>query len=381
MMNRPQTPPVNFLLVDDREENLLALEALLRRDGLRILKARSGDEALELLLTHDVALALLDVQMPDMDGFALAEFMRGVERSRHIPIIFITAAAQEQHREFRGYDAGAVDFLVKPINAKILWHKTETFFQLHRQRQQLAETLRLNEMFVAAVGHELRNPLNAMMMATELIRLTAKDAAVRRPLEILQTSGRRMSRMILDLFDLSRARLGSGIPIERQPIDALPIVHKVIAEFEAASPERPIRLVHDGEVSGSWDAGRLAQILSNLIGNAIRHGAADVPVTVRIQGAPDHATIEVQNGGVIDAEVLPYLFDPFQSHKDRATRSEGLGLGLYIVHQLLLAHGGTIEVSSTAAAGTTFRIQLPREPVAATAPPEPAQSQSLSGEC
>ena len=371
MMNRPQTPPVNFLLVDDREENLLALEALLRRDGLRILKARSGDEALELLLTHDVALALLDVQMPDMDGFALAEFMRGVERSRHIPIIFITAAEQEQHREFRGYDAGAVDFLVKPINAKILWHKTETFFQLHRQRQQLAETLRLNEMFVAAVGHELRNPLSAMMMATELIRLTAKEAAVRRPLEILQTSGRRMSRMILDLFDLSRARLGSGIPIDRQPVDALPIIRKVIAEFEAASPERPIHLVHDGEVTGSWDAGRLAQILSNLIGNAIRHGAADTPVTVRVHGAEEHATIEVQNGGTIDAEVLPYLFDPFQSHKDRAARSEGLGLGLYIVHQLLLAHGGTIEVSSTEAAGTAFRIQLPREPAPAAAISEP----------
>ncbi|HRI51548.1 MAG TPA: hybrid sensor histidine kinase/response regulator [Pseudomonadota bacterium] len=371
MMNRPQTPPVNFLLVDDREENLLALEALLRRDGLRILKARSGDEALELLLTHDVALALLDVQMPDMDGFALAEFMRGVERSRHIPIIFITAAPQEQHREFRGYDAGAVDFLVKPINSQILWHKTETFFQLHRQRQQLAETLRLNEMFVAAVGHELRNPLNAMMMATELIRLTAKEAAVRRPLEILQTSGRRMSRMILDLFDLSRARLGSGIPIERQPVDALPIIRKVIAEFEAASPERSIHLVHDGAVTGSWDAGRLAQILSNLIGNAIRHGAAHAPVTVRVQGAEEHATIEVHNGGTIDAEVLPYLFDPFQSHKDRAARSEGLGLGLYIVHQLLLAHGGAIEVSSTESAGTAFRIQLPREPAPATTSSEP----------
>lgn len=369
MMNRPQTPPVNFLLVDDREENLLALSALLRRDGLQILKARSGDEALELLLTHDIALALLDVQMPDMDGFALAEFMRGVERSRHIPIIFITAAPQEQHREFRGYDAGAVDFLVKPINAKILWHKTEAFFQLHRQRQQLAETLRLNEMFVAAVGHELRNPLSAMMMATELIRLAAKEAAVRRPLEILQASGRRMSRMILDLFDLSRARLGSGIPIERQPVDALPLVHKVIAEFEAASPDRPIRLVHDGEVTGSWDAGRLAQILSNLIGNALRHGAAEAPVTVRVHGAPGHAAIEVHNGGTIDAEVLPYLFDPFQSRKDRAARSEGLGLGLYIVHQLLLAHGGTIEVSSTEAAGTTFRIQLPRDPTPADLPP------------
>src|SRR4051812_19602618 len=112
--------PVKFLIVDDIEENLVALEALLRREGLEILRARSGDEALELLLVHDVALALLDVQMPDMDGFALAELMRGAQRTRHVPIIFVTAAPQEQHREFRGYDAGAVDFLFKPIDPRIL---------------------------------------------------------------------------------------------------------------------------------------------------------------------------------------------------------------------------------------------------------------------
>src|ERR1700691_4538598 len=107
--------PVQLLLVDDLDENLLALEGLLRHEGLGLLKARSGEEALELLLVHDVALALLDVQMPEMDGFALAEFMRGSARSRHVPIIFVTAGLQEQHREFRGYDAGAVDFLFKPI--------------------------------------------------------------------------------------------------------------------------------------------------------------------------------------------------------------------------------------------------------------------------
>lgn len=359
-MNRAPTPPVNFLLVDDREENLLALEALLRRDGLQILKARSGDEALELLLIHEVALALLDVQMPDMDGFALAELMRGAERSRHIPIIFVTAAPQEQHREFRGYDAGAVDFLVKPINPRILWHKTETFFQLHRQRQQLAETLRLNEMFVAAVGHELRNPLNAMMMATELIRMQSKDPVLRRPVELLQTSGRRMSRIILDLFDLSRARLGSGIPIDRQAVDALPIVRKVIAEYEAASPDRPILLQHEGELTGCWDGGRVAQIVANLLGNALRHGDPAVPVTIRIAGDEETIAIAVHNGGTIAAEVLPCLFDPFRSHHSQTARPEGLGLGLYIVHQLLLAHGGSIAVSSTAAEGTTFRVMLPR---------------------
>src|SRR5580692_9243995 len=130
---------VHFLLVDDLEENLLSLEALLRRDGLTLLKARSGDEALELLLQHDVALALVDVQMPGLDGFELAELMRGNERTRRIPIIFLTAGNADRQRRFRGYEAGAVDFIQKPIEPDILRSKAQVFFELYRQRQQLAE--------------------------------------------------------------------------------------------------------------------------------------------------------------------------------------------------------------------------------------------------
>ena len=129
--------PVNFLIVDDLEENLLSLEALLQRDGLTFLKARSGDEALEILLRHDVALALLDVQMPGMDGFQLAEFMRGNERARHIPIIFLTAGTADNRRRFRGYEAGAVDFIQKPIEPDILRSKADVFYDLHQQRRQI----------------------------------------------------------------------------------------------------------------------------------------------------------------------------------------------------------------------------------------------------
>ena len=129
--------PVNFLIVDDLEENLLALEALLQRDGLGFLRARSGEEALEILLRNDVALALLDVQMPGMDGFQLAEFMRGNERARHIPIIFLTAGSADTQRRFRGYEAGAVDFIQKPIEPDILRGKANVFFDLHRQRREL----------------------------------------------------------------------------------------------------------------------------------------------------------------------------------------------------------------------------------------------------
>ena len=207
--------PVKFLIVDDLEENVLVLESLLVRPGLQILTARSGREALELLLVHDVALALIDVQMPEMDGFELAELMRGSERTKHVPIIFVTAGVREQKRVFRGYDAGAVDFLFKPIDPQILRHKTETFFQLHRQRQALAATLRLNEELMAVVGHDLRNPVNVVLMTADMLGRRATDPETEKAIARLKSSGRRMVQIIDELFDLTRARLSGGIPIQR----------------------------------------------------------------------------------------------------------------------------------------------------------------------
>lgn len=163
--------PVPFLLVDDLEENLLSLEALLRQDDLLLLKARSGDEALELLLKHDVALALVDVQMPGLNGFELAELMRGNERTRRIPIIFVTAGTADVQRRFRGYEAGAVDFIQKPIEAGVLRSKVAVFFELYRQRQQLTsqrdelaaqaealtEATRHKDVMLREINHRIKN--------------------------------------------------------------------------------------------------------------------------------------------------------------------------------------------------------------------------------
>ncbi|MGC4031959.1 MAG: response regulator [Tepidisphaeraceae bacterium] len=188
---------VKFLLVDDLEENRIALEALLRRDGLEILQASGGQEALELLLKHEIALALLDVQMPEMDGFELAEIMRGTERTRRVPIIFLTAGGPDNQRRFRGYDAGAVDFIYKPIEPHVLQSKAGVFFDLYRERAEVArqrdalaiaakENARLLESekilraraeqegrakdeFLATLSHELRTPLNAILGWTQLI--------------------------------------------------------------------------------------------------------------------------------------------------------------------------------------------------------------------
>jgi signal transduction histidine kinase len=353
--------PVKFLIVDDLEENLIALEALLQREDLVLLKAHSGTEALELLLSHDVALALIDVQMPEMDGFELAELMRGVERTRHVPIIFLTAGMREGQRVFQGYGAGAVDFLFKPIDPQILRHKAETFFQLYRQRQALAETLRLNEELMAVVGHDLRNPLEVILMTAQLLQTTA-DPEVLKCAERLHRSGTRMRQIIDELLDLARARLGGGIPIERRGTDLGNIARAAVAEAEAAHPDRRIELRSGGDLRGHWDAARLEQVLSNLLGNALRHGTAGSEVRLILEGADDSVSLQIHNQGEIPPELLPRIFEPFQTSRSSREQGGGLGLGLYIVQQIVLAHGGTVDVSSGAGDGTTFDIRLPRRP-------------------
>lgn len=172
--------PVKFLLVDDLDENLLALEALLRRDGLKIIKARSGAEALEILLVEDIALALLDVQMPEMNGFELAELMRGLDRTRRVPIIFVTALPTDEHRRFRGYETGAVDYLQKPIDPQILASKTGVFFELAVQRNELKENAsRLGEALSLLQAHTDNSPL-AYVRFDPTFRITGwSDGATR----------------------------------------------------------------------------------------------------------------------------------------------------------------------------------------------------------
>jgi two-component system, sensor histidine kinase and response regulator len=359
---------VKCLLVDDLEENLLALAALLQRPGLEILTARSGPQALELLLVHDVALAFLDVQMPEMDGFELAELMRGSERTRAVPIIFVTAGARDQHRLFKGYESGAVDFLFKPIEPHILQNKAEVFFQLHRHRQQLAhqlrektETLRLNEMLTAVLSHDLRSPLNAVLTSAVLIQRRSTEQPVKETAQRILSSGRRMSRMIEDMLDMARARLAGGIPLKREPADLGMLVDRVISEVQSAYPEGQIDIYKAGDLRGNWDGERLAQVASNLLGNALQHGDSSAGVKVKVDGTRAEAVlIAVQNSGTIPPHLLPQLFDPFRGAQRQAGRTEGLGLGLYIVQQIVLAHGGSVDVKSGDENMTTFAVTIPR---------------------
>lgn len=360
--------PVKCLLVDDLAENILALSALLRAPDVEILTAYSGTEALELLLQHEVALAFLDVQMPDMDGFELAEIMRSSERTRQVPIIFVTAGNHDQHRHFKGYDAGAVDFLYKPIEPHILRHKADVFFRLYRQKQQLAlelaertETLRLNEMFTAVLGHDLRNPLAAILSGTRLLRrssLTAEGGAI---LNLVEATAQRMTGLIDDVLDLARARLAGGIQIKRVPTDLEALIRGLVQEHDLAFPGR-IEMWQHGELTGEWDPVRLAQVASNLISNALHHGEAGAAVKVEIDGTrADQVVLSVTNAGAILPEILPHLFDPFRSTSGAASRGKGLGLGLYIVQQIVQAHEGSVEVLAVGETHVSFKVVVPRK--------------------
>ncbi|HUJ60185.1 MAG TPA: response regulator [Kofleriaceae bacterium] len=353
--------PIKLLLVDDTPENLVALGALLRRPDVELLEARGGAEALELLLVHDVSLALVDVQMPEMDGFELAELMRGAERTKHVPLIFITAGTHDPGRVFKGYETGAVDFLFKPIDPHILRSKVEVFLELARQRRALAHALRLNEMFIGVVGHDLRNPLHAMLAGVELLVQRGADDATLRVLHKIEASGRRMTAMIDQLLDLTRARLTGSLDFVRahEPIDVRELVQRTIDELHVSHPAPGITLDADGDTTTSGDAERLLQLFSNLLGNALVHGAHDGAIAVRIAGTPEDIVVEIENRGAIPAELLATLFEPFRARGQRNPRSLGLGLGMFISRQIAVAHGGDVVVTSSDGV-TIATVRLPR---------------------
>lgn len=373
---------VKILVVDDIEQNLIALDALVARPDLVLLKASSGAQALELLLEHDVALALVDVQMPGMDGFELAEFMRGSPRTRHVPIIFLTATDRSQQRTFRGYEAGAVDFLYKPFDPHILRSKLQTFVQLHAQKLQLAEQLevqqqllRTNELFVAVLGHDLRTPLAAVMTAAEVLARSGGDERVLGAATRIRSSTQRMTRMVNQLLDLARVRAGQ-VGLQRETVDMSQLCRDIVDEISPSSSERRVDLDANGDTTGCWDTDRISQVLSNLIGNALQHGDAEQPVVVHIDGSQcDALRLSVQNAGTIAPEKISTLFEPFQSGSPRPANANGLGLGLYIASELVRVHGGSLGVSSDTTRGTVFEVVLPRRDAMerrATTPVSPA---------
>lgn len=483
--SRIDTPPSKILLVDDVEENLVALSALLRRPDVETMIARSGEEALELLLKHDFALALVDVQMPEMNGFELAELMRGAEKSKYIPIIFVTAAGGDALRVFRGYETGAVDFLFKPIDPHILKHKVDTFVRLDQQKQLLAaqyeqlqqsesllrtimdatqaliyvkdvrgnyitinkryrellqnlpgasgeqrteslnegeaqvladgqavhveerididgaprtflankvplldgrdqvwgvcavatditeikameaeleRAVQAREDVLAVVSHDMRNFLQAIRSGVQL--LLSERTQVREDLrnlihERIKITVELMNRMISDLMDMANIRVGR-IALTLRPESVSALIHDSLIVHEPLAHQKGISLI--GEVSCpnhvvKCDRERVLQVLSNLLGNAIKFThSGEIRIVAKHDG--EYVEISVQDSGPgIDAVDLPHVFDAYWSKA--ADPQRGTGLGLYITKRIVEAHGAKIWIDSKVGSGTTVHFRLP----------------------
>lgn len=386
---------VNILIVDDLPENLIALEALIRRDDLAVHAASSGDEALALLLEHEFALALLDVQMPGMNGFELAELMRGTERTRRIPIVFVSAAGRGLNHAFKGYEAGAVDFLHKPLDGYAVNSKVAVFVEMYLQRSEmrrqvealeaarreqqalleklnaaqleLERAVKMRDDFMSIVAHELRTPLNTLFLEAQLRRMQLErgNMAAFGPAHLDKMVARddrqirNMVRLIDDMLDVSRIRSGT-LSVRPMQVELSALLQRVINDLEqqAGAVGSVISLDAAQPVAGWWDEFRIEQVIVNLLTNALRYGSGK-PVEVTLRSTPEGAHIQVRDHGIgISPEDQQRIFRQFERAGDgRAV--DGLGLGLYITRQLIEAHGGTIRVHSEPGQGSVFSLNLP----------------------
>lgn len=411
---------VNILIVDDRDENLVALDAVLSDPGYRIVRARSGREALKEVLDQDFALILLDVLMPGVDGYETAVLIRERPRSRQTPIIFLTANDWGTQQVFRGYTVGAVDYLVKPVAPDVLRSKVAVFVELFNkqealrvaqeelesriaertrelasanvalsaeieervrieqdrvnllQREQAARleaeaANRLKDEFLATLSHELRTPLNAIMgWAHVLGQSTGDRPTVQRAADVIRQNASAQAQLIEDILDVSRI-VGGRVVLDVAPVELRRVVEDSIESLAPAASAKNIhveRRLGDG-VHVLGDRERLQQIVWNLVSNALKFTPKGGRVEVELTEDDGDAAVRVTDTGIgIPRDFLPFVFDRFrQADSSKSRRHSGLGLGMAIVRHLVELHGGTVSAESDGdGKGATFRVRLPRRP-------------------
>lgn len=378
---------VKLLIVDDRKENIFALSSLLEELNVQIFKCQSGVEALNMMLDHEFALALIDVQMPDMNGFELAELIRGTERTKNVPIIFVTAAKENSGFTFKGYESGAVDFLYKPVDTVILKSKVQVFIELGTQKRLLKEQVeelraakdiaeranQLKSSFLANMSHEIRTPLGALIGFTDLLRDDNLDRPTRLEyLDIIERNGQILVRLIDDILDLSKVEAGhlEIEDLEVSPLDTAQEVLSLLHE-KAAKKEIFLKFESSSNVPAKivCDPMRLRQILTNIIGNAIKFTEKG-GVTVRADVQPgkdgaDSMTFYIEDTGIgMDESQAARLFQPFvQADNTMSRRFGGTGLGLILSKRLANLMGGDLKIVKSAAnIGSVFEIQIAMRP-------------------
>ncbi len=382
-------PKFNVLIVDDRPENLLTLEGILDNDNLNTIKATSGNEALAIMLEQNIALVLMDVQMPGMDGFEVAEIMRSSERTKYIPIIFITAISKQRQHIFKGYESGAVDYLYKPLDLEILQSKIKAFIEFFQHKNALEETTRklsktvaeLNEAkriaeeattaksaFLATMSHEIRTPLNGIIGMAELGLMDEEIGSLQRErLLDIKTSGESLLEIINEILDISKIE-ADKLELEEIEFSIREVIEKVVNLLSVKIFQEKLEFVCeiDPDIPDILigDPLRIRQILINLLSNAIKfteEGTVAIKVKM-LEHIEEQISLEfaVEDTGIgIPEDKQGYLFDSYTQAETSTTRKHGgTGLGLNISQRLVNLMGGKISVKSTYGKGSKFFFRL-----------------------
>jgi two-component system, sensor histidine kinase len=385
-----ETPDASthILLVDDKEENLIALEAMLQGPGIRFTKAHSGREALRCMLKQEFSLILLDVQMPDVDGFETAKLIQQRERSRNTPIIFLTGTESAPTQAQIGYSYGAVDYMLKPISPEILRSKVAVFVELYRksrilerQSQELMQANKLKGEFLANMSHEIRTPMSGVIGLAELLLKTKLDSEQQDLATLIRDSGLALLTIINDILDFSKIEAGK-LNLDVHDFELNSIIDGTIELLHNAASEKGIYLKTEIETVIPdvlrGDSIRIRQVLINLLSNAIKftaRGGISLKVAL-VKQDKDSVTISlsVTDTGIgLSDRDKQLLFRPFTQVDGATTRRYGgTGLGLSISKRLVDMMGGSIEVESTMGKGSTFTfiVTLDRSPLATGGQPD-----------